>query len=107
MAAADFDTPRLQGFRYPADQVDLEEPIREGRALDLDMVGEAEAALERARRDALIHVVLLRMVGPPTGDGQQVLLRRYGDVIRGEPGQGHRYTEALLAGPHDVVGRIA
>jgi hypothetical protein len=37
---ADFNAPRLQGFRDPANQVDLRPVALEG-ALDLDLIGEA------------------------------------------------------------------
>jgi inhibitor of KinA sporulation pathway (predicted exonuclease) len=50
-----------RGFKAsgtPAHQVDLEQAILEGRALHLDMIGEVEAALEWASRDALIDVFL-------------------------------------------------
>src|ERR1700704_876136 len=90
MAFGDIDAPWFQGFRYSAHQIDLKQAVLEGGTLDLDMIGEAEAALERTCRDALIDVFVLGIVPPPSGDGQQILLRRYGHVFRRKPGQGHR-----------------
>jgi hypothetical protein len=40
LAAADFNAPGLQGFRDPADQVDLKQVVLEG-ALDIPLIGEA------------------------------------------------------------------
>src|ERR1700719_4475531 len=56
---ADLDSARLHGLRHLAHQVDMQKPVVEGRAVDLDMVREAEFALERPRGDALENVVLL------------------------------------------------
>src|SRR2546421_5832396 len=48
------DLARLFRLRDFAHQVDVQEAVRELRAGNLDIVGQLEAALERAGRDALI-----------------------------------------------------
>jgi hypothetical protein len=40
MALADFDAPRLQGFRHPSDKVDPKQAVLKGCSLDLDMIGD-------------------------------------------------------------------
>ena len=43
--AVDGDSPRLHGFGDLPDQFDLEQPVVEGRVLDLDVVGQVELPL--------------------------------------------------------------
>src|ERR1700726_4024082 len=87
-AGADLDLPGFHGLRNPAQEVDLKEPVLERRALHLDVVIEVEVALERTRRDTAVKNLLvggrrdrLRLAA---GDGQLVLLRGDGDVLRRE-----------------------
>src|SRR5580693_7803834 len=56
-AGADFDPARLHRLRNPPHQVNMQEPVVKRRRLDLDVIREAEIALERPRRDALVNVV--------------------------------------------------
>jgi hypothetical protein len=51
----DGNPPRLHGLRDFADQFDLQQAVVEGRALDLDVVRQAELALEGPRRNALVQ----------------------------------------------------
>src|SRR2546421_8143705 len=54
------DLARLFRLGDFAHQVDVQETVRELRAGNLDIVGQLEAALERAGRDALIeHLALV------------------------------------------------
>ena len=57
--AVDGDLPRLHGLGDLPDQFDLEQAIVEGRALDLDVVGQVELPFEGAGRDAAIEVLAL------------------------------------------------
>ena len=43
--AVNGDPPRLHGFGDLPDQFDLEQPVVEGRVLDLDVVGQVELPL--------------------------------------------------------------
>ena len=43
------------GLRDLAHEVDVQEPVLQARALDLDIVGELEDTLEGARGDALVE----------------------------------------------------
>src|SRR6185295_8972218 len=52
---ADRNLARLLRLRDLAHEIDVEEPVHQRGAGDLDVVGELEAALERARGDALIE----------------------------------------------------
>src|SRR5207302_1276864 len=52
-AVADLDLPGLHRLRYLTDEIDVQQPVGEGRALDLDVIGQLEPALERTGRDAL------------------------------------------------------
>src|SRR5688500_2185968 len=55
LAVADRDLARLLRLGDLAHEVDVQEPVRELGARDLDIVGKLEAALEGAGRDALIE----------------------------------------------------
>jgi hypothetical protein len=83
--SADLDPTRLHGLRHPAHQVDMKKPVVERRSLDFDVVGEAEIALERPCRDALVNIILLAVVTLGASDGQPVLLRRDGDLLGVKP----------------------
>src|SRR5262245_15714553 len=56
---AGVDRPRLLRLRHLADEIDVQETVGQLGADDLDVVGELEPALERARSDAAIEVLLL------------------------------------------------
>ena len=64
---ADGNLPRLHLLRNAPDQIDVEQPIFERGALDLDVVGQIEAPLERARRDTLVQVLGIALVLLPAG----------------------------------------
>ena len=53
---ADLDLPRLEGLGHLADEVDLEQAVDQPRAVDTDVVGELEAALEGAAGDAAVQI---------------------------------------------------
>ena len=65
---ADGNFARLHLLRNAPDQVDVEQPVFEGGALDLDIVGEIESPFERARRDTLIQVLGVTLFLLPAGD---------------------------------------
>src|ERR1700751_1339760 len=78
-AVADRDLARLHRLRDLTHEIDVQESVLERRALDLDMLGELEHALERARRDALVEHLALLLLGLGlllALDRQRVLLRR-------------------------------
>src|SRR5262245_24909957 len=87
----------------------MQETVLERRPLDLDMVGELEHALERARGDALIKGLALLLLGPRllvAADRQRVVLHLDLEVRLAKSGNGYRNAIVVLAGPLDVVGRI-
>jgi hypothetical protein len=45
-ASADLNSTRLHRLWHPAHQVNVQEPVVEGRAFDLDVIGEAKIALK-------------------------------------------------------------
>src|SRR5262249_39706143 len=110
LTVADRDLARPLGFRNLAHEIDVQETVLEAGALDVDVVGKLEDALEGASRDALVEhpparlLVLLLLLAL---DRQRVLLDLDREVILAEAG--HRYRDAVgvLAGALDVVGRIA
>src|SRR5271155_4964154 len=55
LAAADLDLARLHRLRHLVDKVDMQHAVVEAGADDLDMVGEAEAALESPPGDAAVQ----------------------------------------------------
>src|SRR5712671_7622374 len=66
--AGDLDGPRLHRLRYLAHQVDMQQAVVEARAGHLDVVGEAEAPLERAPGNAAVQIaavliLFLRLAG--------------------------------------------
>src|SRR5437763_15113432 len=54
LAVADRDLARLLRLGNLTHEIDVQESVLEARAPHLDVVGELEDALERARRDALL-----------------------------------------------------
>src|SRR5215204_2806793 len=81
VAGVDLDPARLHGFRHLAHEVDLQQSAVERGALHLDVVGQVELAPERTRRDALVEVLVIALLGLAPLDGEHVLLRRDGDVL--------------------------
>src|SRR5947199_3728743 len=110
LAIADRDLARLLRLGNLAHEIDVQESVLEGRTLDLDIVGKLEDALERASRDALIEhlaVVLLVLRLFLAFDRQRVFFRSDRKLVLAKAGDCHRDAVGILAGPLDVVGRIA
>jgi hypothetical protein len=63
LAVADGDAARLEALRDIAHEVDVEQAVLEAGALDLDVVGELEAALERAGGDAAVQELRVLVLG--------------------------------------------
>src|SRR5262249_1621101 len=108
--AVDRHAPRLHGLGDLAHEVDVEQPILEGSALDLDVVGELEAALESPRSDALIEhlaglLALLHLL--LAANGQRVFLDLDRQLGLGEAGYRDGNAIGVLTGTLDVVGRVA
>src|SRR6202049_1843257 len=106
----DRDRPRLHGLWDRAHEVDVQEPVLEAGTLDLYVVGELEATFEVPRGDALVeHVAaLLLVVGLLLASAPQcVLLCFYREISVSEAGDRNRDAIVVLAGPGDVVRRIA
>src|SRR5262245_52717232 len=110
LAIADRDLARLLGLGNLAHEINVQESVLEGRALDLDVVGQLEDALERTSRDALIEhlaVVLLVLRLFLAFDRQRVFFRFDRKLVLAKAGDSHRDAVGALASPLDVVGRIA
>jgi hypothetical protein len=71
--AVDCDPPLLHGLGDFPDQLDLEQAVVEGRALHLDVVGQAELPLEVPGRDAPVQALALGFFGLAAFDGDDVL----------------------------------
>ena len=54
---SDVDPPGLHPVRHAPDQIDMQKPVFERGALDLDIIGEVKAPFEGARRDTLVQVL--------------------------------------------------
>ena len=82
LSNADLDLTRLRGLRDFAGQLDMQHAVREARADDLDVVGEAETTLEGAPRDAAMQViVMLRLLLRLAGHQKSVLLHRHIQLV--------------------------
>ena len=96
---------RLGDFAH---QIDVQQSVLEGRALDLDVVGKLEDALESARGDALIeHVTVLlflHLLGAL--DRQRVLFRFDRKFVLAEAGDRDGDAVFVFAGALDVIGRV-
>src|SRR6266513_732115 len=87
----------------------MQEPVLEMGALDLDMVGQLEHALEGARGDALIQRIALVLLGLGlllATDRQRVLLRHDRELRLGEARHRDANAVCVVAGALDVVGRV-
>src|SRR5204863_7059928 len=110
LTVADRDLAGLLGLGNLSHEIDVQEPVFEGRALHLDVIGELEDTLERARRDALVEhltavLVVLDML--LALDGQGVLLGFDRELVLAEAGNRYRDAIGVFAGALDIVGRIA
>src|SRR5260370_7389647 len=56
LAPADLDLARLGRLGHLVDEVDMQHAVDQAGANDLDVVGEAEAPLERAPGDAAVQI---------------------------------------------------
>src|SRR4051812_35192938 len=86
-AAVDRDLAGLLGFRDLADEIDVQEPVLQRRAGNLDAIGKLEAALERPGGDTLIeHFALtLRLRGLLlASDRQSVFLHLDAEILVSE-----------------------
>src|SRR4051812_43258862 len=63
LGCIDLDAARLLFLRHDALQIDMQQAVLKARRLDLDMLGELEAALEGAARNALMQEAGLGLVG--------------------------------------------
>src|SRR5208282_2515917 len=87
---ADLDLARLTLLRHLAHEVDMEEPVLHRSALDLDMVGKLETALERAPADAAMEelhffIALLALAG----NREAVVLAHDAEIAFAEAGNRH------------------
>src|SRR4051794_40568694 len=109
LGPADVDLLGLHRLGDLAHQLDRQQPVLEVRAFDLDMVGEREAALERAGCDSAIDVIvalLLAFVVLAAGDDQHVLLRGDVDLVGLEPGDRELDAIVVIAELDEVERRI-
>src|SRR5580704_9816101 len=106
----DGDRPSLHRLRNLAHEVDVEEPVLQARAVDLDIVGELEATLEGSRGNALVEHLAGLFLGVGlllAADRQLVLLRLDREISVGEAGDCDRDAIGVLTRPLDIIGRIA
>jgi hypothetical protein len=82
---ADGDVAGLQLVGNTPHQVDMEQPVLKCAAIDLDVIGQIEATLKRARRDALVEVLDVWFVLLLAGYREPVGFRRDGDLVGGKP----------------------
>ena len=72
-----------------------------------DEISEAEAPLERARRNAAVHIFdLVLFLIHPTTYYKRVLVNCNIDLFGLEACDGQRNAIGVLAGPNDIAGRI-
>jgi hypothetical protein len=103
------DLAGLRLLRHLADQVDMEQAVVEARAIDLHVVGEAEAALEGAPGDAAVQIAALRLLVfllRLARNHQRVLLHGDVDLVAREPRHRHRQAVGVFAGRLDIVRRV-
>src|ERR1044072_5231636 len=102
----DRDPARLHRLRNLAYQLDLQQAVLEGGAIYLNVVGQAEGAAARPRRDALIEHLLAFLDSLAAFNGERVLLGSDGHVLRREAGDREADRIPVFAGLLDVVGRV-
>src|SRR5579862_93468 len=108
LAAIDGNAARLLLFRdYPL-QVDMEQSVLELRALDLDVLGQLEAALERTAGDTLIKEsrLALVMLAALALHHQHAFAHLDIQFLFAEARDRQRDAVMGLVGALDVVGRI-
>src|SRR3546814_213866 len=107
--AADRDLVRLHRLGHFAHQVDGQQAVAQVGAVDAHEIGELEAALEGACRNAAIEQLaflafLRRRLA--AADGQHILLRGDVDLVSLEARDRHRDAEMVVGDLLDVEGRI-
>src|SRR5580704_14330961 len=105
----DGDRPSLHRLWNLAHEVDVEEPVLQARAVDLDIIGELEATLEGSRGNALVEHLpgLILVVGLLLApDRQPILLHLDREISVGEAGDCDRDAIGVLSRPLDIIGRI-
>ena len=90
-----------------AQQLDVQHAVHVARALDADVVGQGELALERAGRDAAVQVGVLPVIlGLAGRHDHGAVLHLDVQVVGREAGDGDRDAIGVLARLFDVVGGI-
>src|ERR1700730_3846010 len=110
LSAADRDHARLLRLGDLTHQIDVQEPVVERGAFDLDVIRELERALEGTRRDALIKDFAARLLVAGLFlalDRQRVFLRFDRKVVFAKARNGNRDPIGVLASALDIIGRIA
>lgn len=87
LLASDGDLARLERLRNDPLERNRQHAVFVVRIADLDIVGQLEPALERARSDTAMHVfdTFLVLLGLLTGDDELVLLGSNVDFVRTKP----------------------
>src|ERR1700716_8890 len=107
LAALDLDPARLHGLRQMPLEVELQQAVLERRTFDLDIVREVEAPLERPARNAAVEIVGLTLLLVRAADeDQRVAVTDDADLLGLEARDRERDAIAVLAGSHDIAGRI-
>jgi hypothetical protein len=106
LGATDGDLAGLHRLRHFADQIDHQQAVFQPGALDADEIGQFEATLKTALRDAQVEELpgILGFFGLAALDHQQVLLRGDVDLGRLETGDGKGDAIGILIAAFDVEG---
>src|SRR5690606_4034588 len=108
-STTDWDDPRLLRLRHLTKKLDFQQSVLEMRAAHLNMVGELEAVLERAGRNAPMQVadpLLVRLIAPAANQERVLLLDQF-NVGLGEARNRHHNAILVFAVLDDVVWGIA
>ena len=90
-------------------QVDMQQPVIQARAADLDPIRQDEGALKLPRGDAAVQELPLAVglvLAAMTLDHQLIVLGGDADVPGREPGHRQGNPQPILADPFDVIGRV-
>src|SRR5690348_2874155 len=85
----------------------MEQAILELGALDLDMLGQLELALESAPGDALMQIGGLGRIFALAGDGQHAIGDFDAEILFRKAGGGDGDAIIILVAALDIVGRVA
>ena len=99
-------------LRRDPPQINMQKPVLHPGVFDLDPLGQHEAALKGARRDAAMQedaVVggVLILGGLTAPDHQLAVLYGQGQVVLGKARDGQRDAESVRRPMLDIIGRIA